>query len=158
MLSLFDDLLLHKDDEPFFHNECMSLKRQVHRPTTPTIKKALERRYHSVVRAKRRAHLLGQLRVLISEQYSHPRSFWKQLRESHADSPVRMQNVQVWDACLAQVADVGCPAVCHFLEEAYPQCPSGAAATLNTPITNVEVEDGLARVTMGVLRVYLLSS
>ena len=60
-----------------------------------------------------------------------------------------MQNVQVWDAYLAQVADVGCPTQCHFLEEAYPQCPSGAAAALNTPITNAEVEDGLARLHNG---------
>ena len=140
---------LRPANKSFFDNECMPLKRRVHHATDPTIKKALERRYHGVVRAKRRAHLLGRLRVLISEQYSHPRSFWKQLRESHADLPVSMQNVQVWDAYLAQVADVGCPAMCHFLEEAYPQCPSAAAATLNAPLTNAEVEDGLARLHNG---------
>ena len=74
--------------------------------------------------------LLGWLQFLIREQYLHPRSFWKQLRESHADLPVSLQNVPVWDDYLAQVADVGCPAASHFLEEAYPQCPTGAAARI----------------------------
>ena len=35
---------------------------------------------------------------------------------------------------------------CHFLlEEAYPQCPTGAAPALNTLTTIEEVEDDLAR-------------
>ena len=135
---------LRPANKAFFDKECMSLKRQVHRATGDT-RRDLERRYHSPVCAKRRAHLLGRLKVLISEQYSHPRRFWKQLRESHAALPVCLQAVQVWDDYQAQVADVGCPATCLFMEEAYPQRPIGAAATLNMPITTGEVEHGLAR-------------
>lgn len=116
---------LRPANKPCFDKECMSLKGRVHRATDPTTRKTLERRYHSAVRTKRRAHLLGRLQVLISEQYSHPRGFWMQLRESHADQPVSLQDVQVWDDYLGQAADVGCPAACHFLEEAHPQCPTG---------------------------------
>jgi hypothetical protein len=61
------------------------LKRQVHRTVDPTARRNLKRKYHSPVRAKRLAHLLSRLQGLISEQNSHPRSVWEQLRESHAD-------------------------------------------------------------------------
>ena len=40
-------------------------------------------------------------------------------------------------------------AIVPFLWEAYPQCPTGAAATLNTPNITEEVEDGLARLHNG---------
>ena len=76
---------LRPANKVFFDKECMSLKGRMHRAIDPTARKTLERRYHSVVRTKRCAHLLGRLQVLISEQYSHPRGFWMQLRELHAD-------------------------------------------------------------------------
>jgi hypothetical protein len=62
---------------------------------------------------------------------------------------VSLQNVQAWGNYLAQVAHMGCPAACHFLEEACPQCPAGAAAILNAPFTTAEVEDGFARLHNG---------
>ena len=135
--------------KPFFDRQCAQLKREMHRAPDPISRKALERRYHSLVRSKRRKHMQQRLEDLITQQYSHPRSFWKLLRQEHAELPLSLQAVQLWDAYLADVADKGRPQGCQFLDEAYPQQPVIAAQCLNSPISEDEVEEGLARLHNG---------
>ena len=79
------------------------------------------------------------------QQHSHPRNFWKLLRQEHTELPLSLQAVQRWDTYLADVADKGQPQDCQLLDEAYPQQPISAAHCLNSPISVDEVEKGLAR-------------
>ena len=136
-------------NKPFFDRQCAQLKREVLHARDPAARRALERRYHSIVRSKRRKYLQQQLQDLITQQYSNPRSFWKILRQEHAELPPSLHAVQLWDPYLADVADKGQPHNCQFLDEAYPQQPSSAAQCLNSPISVDEVQAGLARLHNG---------
>ena len=84
-------------NKPFFDRQCAQLKRQVQRAPDPITRKALERRYHSLVRSKRRKYLQQRLQDLIAPQYSNPRGFWKLPRQEHAKLPLSLQAVQLWD-------------------------------------------------------------
>ena len=54
----------------FFDHECVALKLAVCREADLVLQKALERKYHSVVRAKRRAYRLHRLcTILVEEQF-----------------------------------------------------------------------------------------
>jgi hypothetical protein len=99
----------------FYDAECLVLKpqlRRVDRSTNPAAWKQLERRYHSLVRSKKRAFQLDRLKNLLSEQRKNPRL--STIRTMQSDLPVSMQNVQSWDAFLAIVANIGSPAGCHY--------------------------------------------
>ena len=136
--------------QPFFDAQCQALKQAVRRTRDPAARKQLERQYHSLVRSKRRAYRLGRLRAFITEQYTQPRRFWKQLRSQHVPLPVCLQNVQDWEAYLAQLANVGQVAVdAEPPHAAYPQQLVQPAKCLNNPISEEEVLDGLQRLHNG---------
>ena len=135
--------------QPFFDAECAILKRAVRRERDLDFKKTLERRYHSVVRAKRRAYKLARLRTVLCEEQSQPRRFWKSLRAARSDLPASLQHVQQWDTFLDRVADCGSPADVHLPAGAFPQQPMEPAASLNDPITAGEVRQRLDRLHNG---------
>ena len=136
--------------QPFFDAECQALKQTVRRTRDPAARKQAERQYHSLVRSKRRAYRFRRLRAFITEQYTQPRRFWKQLRSQHVPLPVSLQNVQDWEAYLAQLANVGQVAVdAEPPHAAYPQQPLQPAECLNDPISEEEVLDGLQRLHNG---------
>ena len=130
-------------DKPFFDAECRDLKRQVRGAQDFATRKRLERQYHSLVRTKRRAFRLGRLRDLLDQQYAKPRSFWKFLRSSQTPLPVSLQPVQVWDAYLDKLADIGQVENCALPPAAYPQQPLEPASCLNVAISEEEVQAGL---------------
>ena len=69
---------------PFYDNECLRLKREYRRLARREGHSAqvreLERKYHSYVRARKRAWLLDQLRAATQQFNRDPRSFWRHLR------------------------------------------------------------------------------
>lgn len=140
--------------QPFFDAECQALKRGVRisaqQGVEPAALRAMERHYHSVVRSKRRAHRVQQLKVLISAQKEDPRRFWKTLRSQHSRLPVQLSQVQQWDPYLHKVADIQLPELPPGLPHAsYPQCPTQLAAELNAPFTLAEVLCGLKKLHNG---------
>ena len=84
--------------QPFYDAECQSLKRGLRIRTSQGAGREelrnLERHYHTVVRGKRRAHRVQQLKLLITEQHQDPRCFWKRLRTKHVRLPVQLSRVQ----------------------------------------------------------------
>ena len=135
--------------QPFFDAACASLKRAVHRAKDPAARKTLERKYHSVVRSKRRAYRLARLRDMLDENFSHSRRFWKLLRSKPSELPSALQQVQKWDAFLQTVADCGCPSGCQLPLDAYPEQPLDAAVSLNEPICALEVTAALQKLHNG---------
>ena len=63
--------------------------------------------------------------------------------------PLSLQEVQLWDAYLADFPDTGQPQGWQFLDEAYPQQLVIAVQCLSSPISLDEVEEGLARLHNG---------
>lgn len=110
---------------------------------------ALERRYHSLVRSKRRAHRQRELQALLVDQRGDPRRFWKRLRGVRRDLPLQLLPVQCWDSYLRRVGNLGLPDGCALPAEAFPQQDVVAAAALNAPITLEEVLGGLKRLNNG---------
>ena len=114
--------------------------------------KKLERTYHSTVRAKRRAHRLAQLHDLLGELRSNPRSIWQRLKISHCELPIQLQNVQAWDAYLANIANVhtmrdqpinhptALPSAAFPIQ---PPAPIDLRTALDAPISLEEVQVGL---------------
>ena len=139
--------------KPFFDAECAALKRQVRalrRRDGPSEEaKVLERRYHSVVRTKRRAHRQRMLEATLQEQRGNPRGFWQKLRCDHQPLPAPLCRVQEWDAFLRKVAD------CHsgfsgpLPPASHPNQVHGEASRLNSPITTEEVLVGLHKLHNG---------
>ena len=132
--------------QPFFDDQCAALKRQLRRLPSNTdmaARKQLERKYHSVVRTKKRAYQLDRLKLLLRDQRTQPRRFWKSLRTMCSELPVGLQQVQTWDAFLADLCNAGSTAACHIPPDAYPQQPHENAAGLNAPISVQEVLHGL---------------
>ena len=135
----------------FFQVECRrQLKRHIRasarQGANPEELRALERTYHSTVRAKRRTHRLTQLRSLLAELKTDPRAFWKRLKTHQADLPVQLQTVQAWDDYLQHVADLGLPIISSLSFGAFPvqQIASlEAVAALHAPISLAEVSRGL---------------
>ena len=124
--------------QPFFDAECRSLKRQV-RTATPEERGALEQLYHSVVKRKKRAYRMARLQQLVDSHCLQQRSFWVKLRHHPTQLPMALQNVQSWDAFIAQVADARLPPALFLPDCAYPQQDPARAAALDADITVAEV-------------------
>ncbi len=60
--------------------------------------KDLERRYHSIVRGKKRKWLLRRLQEVVAEFYSNPGGFWRTVRGPRAPSRGPLQDHTAWDA------------------------------------------------------------
>ncbi len=133
--------------QPFFDLECRDSKRAVRacvrRGGTREEFRRLERQYHSLVRAKRRAHRRDELQRLLADQCGDPRRFWKRLRAASRQLPPQLQCVQHWDGYLRRVADLPSPPGCALPAEAFPQRDVGVAAALNALVSLDEVRDGL---------------
>ena len=140
---------------PFFDEECLRLKRQVRACASPggdqDELKRLERRYHSLVRSKRRAHRKQQLQRLAAEQHQEPRRFWQRLRQQQSPLPEQLYSVDAWDGFLQQVAKLDAPPAQGLPDAAFPQQHAGAPAVaeLDVPITLKDVTAGLQRLRSG---------
>ncbi len=122
------DRAVHRAHAPFSDAECRALKRHVqamaNRGSNPSELRAMERRYHSLVRSKRRAYRVAQLKHLIDEQYANPRSFWKRFRGQNGKLPEQLRPVQSWDAYLQQLAGQPMLDVPPLPDMAYPVHPA----------------------------------
>jgi len=143
----------HGRHKPFFDAECAALKRRMRalqrhgRP--PEEARAMERQYHSVVRAKRRAYRQRQLEATLQEQRVNPRGFWQKVRCDHQSLPGPLCTVQKWDAFLEGVSDC-CSAFSGPLPPAsHPDQGGPAASQLNNPISHEEVLIGLRKLHNG---------
>ena len=85
----------------------------------------------------------------MTEQCLQPRQLWKQLRSAHTPLPVSLQPVQLWDLHLQQLADIREAGGATLPEVAYPQQPLQPAASLNDPVSEENVEEGLLRLHNG---------
>ena len=147
---------------PFFDGACRLLKKQVRacarRGGDPSALRALERKYHSTVRAKRRAHQLTRLRALLEELRTDPRAFWRRINARRSALPVQLHTVQAWDAYLHGIANLGPPislptAFPDALAASFPlqpPSPTPAVAALAAPISVPEVVAGVGGCTMAV--------
>ena len=93
--------------QPFYDGECVALKRQLRRLGSagdPVARKALERRYHGLVRQKKRAYHLERLKQLLVDERKRPRQFWKALRAKHSDLPIGLQRVQAWGSYIGHLS------------------------------------------------------
>lgn len=139
--------------KPFFDHECRAMKYRVRallrREGRSDTFRALEREYHSLVRAKRRVFQKQALEDTLAEQRSNPRSFWKRLRANHKPLPLGLCQVQKWDGYIANVAS--CPAVSleSLPADSHPTHSPAGASQLNDPLTLLEVLDGLKRLHNG---------
>ena len=140
-------------DQPFFDRQCADSKRAVravarHGGDRQEFRR-LERQYHSLVRAKRRAHRQRELQQLLADQRGDPRRFWKRLRTAARPLPPQLQAVQHWDEYLHRVAGLEAAGEPTLPHEAYPQRDVRLAASMNGAITLREVSDGLKRLNNG---------
>ena len=136
--------------QPFFDAECLALKRQVRRLGStgdPLARKALERRYHSLVRQRKRAYHFKRLQQLLVDERKRPRQFWKVLRAKHSDLPIGLQRVQAWESYIANLSHCGSAEGCSLPGAAYPQ--QLQADALNVPISLQEVLVGLQKLHNG---------
>lgn len=139
--------------QPFYDLECQALKcglrARIRQGAGREELRTLERHYHTVVRGKRRAHRVQQLKLLITEQHQDPRCFWKRLRSKHLRLPVQLSQVQRWDGYLHKLAGMELPNLAQLPDASYPQCSPDLAAVLNVPITLEEVSNGLQKLHNG---------
>ncbi len=136
--------------QPFYDGEFVALKRQlrrVGRSGDPVARKELERRYHSLVRQKKRAYHLERLKQLLVDERMRPRRFWKALRAKHSDLPIGLQRVQAWGSYIGHLSHCGSAEGCSLPGVAYPQQPHADA--LNVPISLQDVLDGLHKLHNG---------
>lgn len=135
--------------KPFFDTECFTLKRQVRllgrQGRASPEYKTLERQYHALVRAKRRAYRLRMLEDVLREQQVNPRGFWGKLRSDPRPLPASLCRVQVWDGYLRRLSDCGSALVPSLPQASHPLQPHPDAARLDEPITEDEVLEGLLK-------------
>ena len=149
------DHAVHRAHAPFYDSKCHALKRQVRaladRGGNRSDLRAMERRYYSLVRTKRRAHRVAQLKDLIDEQYANPLSFWKRLRGQTSQLPKQLKPVQSWDAYLQQLAGRPMLDVPPLPDMAYLVHPANheQVAGLNAPISLGEGLEGLQKLHNG---------
>jgi exonuclease III len=134
----------HVHNKPFFDQECMALKRQLHRKARSggihtEEYKLLERQYHTLVRAKRRAFLVSRLRETLRERRDNPRAFWRRLRVDVQPLPLSLCRVQVWEDYLGRVAVHPHSRTIQLPLESHPVRPLAQAEQLEAPIAEEEV-------------------
>jgi exonuclease III len=138
---------------PFYDTECVTSKRlyraAIRRKAPPAELHSLERNYHNLVRAKRRAYHRRRLHDLLDCQRHDPRRFWKRLRSSGDELPLSLQDPHVWTPYLTDLCNTYSPTTPVLPDEAYPHRYPTPCAPLNDPITEDEVRDGLTRLHNG---------
>ena len=130
---------------PYIDHECLELKRAYRRLARcggdPLQVKALERRYHSLVRAKKRRWMLQRLHTVVQDLLSNPRSFWRALRGPPSPLPGPLRDPAAWDTYL----DALCRPLLVTRQDVLPieVCPilrGEPAAHLSEPFTLAEVQ------------------
>ena len=89
---------------------------------------------------------MARLLQLVDSHCLQQRSFWVRLRHHPTQLPMALQNVQSWDAFIAQVADARLPPALFLPDCAYPQQDPAA---VNADITVAEVVSQLPKLHNG---------
>ena len=135
--------------QPFFDAECRKLKREVWHLGRRVgwkgeVFKRLERRYHAVVRRKRRAYQFQRTCQTLNEVKSEPKKFWKSFQDAHEQLPHTMRSVHAWDSFVESLA--GSPNTASVQTdppfEAYPtqDAPLPHPEELTAPFSCDEIE------------------
>jgi hypothetical protein len=107
---------------PYYDVECVQLKAWACR-APPALRRACERRYHSLVRSKARIYKRALLFSLIRDKSIHNRDCWKRFKGVGARLPTCLRSVGPWGAFMARVADIGGGNNVSLPLEAYPVHP-----------------------------------
>jgi len=142
---------------PFYDEECRRLKREYRRLARRdghTVEvRELERRYHSYVRAKKRAWLLQQLKSATQQFYGDSRRFWQQFRGPAPRLPGPLCDHGAWREYMGSLAGTNLehppsqPAPLSHI--AYPILRNEIEGSLNEPFTIEEVEVALGALNTG---------
>eukprot|EP00884_Botryococcus_braunii_P003374 jgi/Botrbrau1/13037/Bobra.0389s0027.1 len=151
-----------RQHQPFFDQECRALKREVWRYGMLTKWRGdefrrLERKYHAIVRKKKRAYQAQKLKTLVHQKHFNPHRFWKTLRRERDRLPEPLRDVSAWDSYINSLASgLGTEEPAHGLPiGAYPphQVPEDhghdQCDELNAPFTVEEIELGLRALANG---------
>jgi hypothetical protein len=140
--------------KPFFDKECLELKRawkklgrQVgwHDAGVRT----LERRYHALVRSKKRSWLLQQLQGIIAMYHSEPRRFWRILHGSSPRLPDPLSHPSAWSSFALGLQSVPISVHSILSEVAFPHQAPSSSTQLEIPFTLVEVESAILSMKSG---------
>jgi exonuclease III len=151
-----------RQHQPFFDQECRALKREVWRYGMLTKWRGdefrrLERKYHAIVRRKKRAYQAQKLKTLIHQKHFNPHRFWKTLRRDKDRLPEPLKDVSAWDSYINSLASgLGNEEPAQGLPiGAYPprQVPEDHGHDhcdeLNAPFTVEEIDLGLRALANG---------
>jgi hypothetical protein len=113
--------------QPFFDAVCRKLKREVWHLGRRVgwrgeVFKALERKYHALVRRKRRSYQFQRACQTLEHMKSQPKKFWASFQDAPERLPQALRNVRAWDSFVQSLAGsprmVSSPA--NPRHEAYP--------------------------------------
>jgi hypothetical protein len=95
--------------QPFFDAECRKLKREVWQLGRRVgwkgeVFKRLERRYHALVRRKRRSYQFHRTSQTLEQLKSEPRKFWKSFQDAPEQLPHALRSVHAWDSFVQSLA------------------------------------------------------
>ena len=123
--------------QPFFDTECRKLRREVWRLGRRVgwqgdVFKRLERRYHALVRRKRRAHQFQRACHTLEQLKSDPKKVWTSFQDAPERLPQPLRSVRAWDSFVQSLA--GSPSGISPLTTA----PLDAYPWRHNPMTNPE--------------------
>jgi hypothetical protein len=144
--------------QPFFDAECRKLKREVWHLGRRVgwrgeVFKALERKYHALVRRKRRSYQFQRACQTLEHMKSQPKKFWASFQDAPERLPQALRNVRAWDSFVQSLA--GSPGMVSSLanppHEAYPphNSPLAHPQELIAPFSCDEIEVALNSMSNG---------
>jgi hypothetical protein len=109
--------------QPFFDAECRKLKREVWHLGRRVgwrgeVFKALERKYHALVRRKRRSYQFQRACQTLEHMKSQPKKFWASFQDAPERLPQALRNVRAWDSFVQSLA--GSPGMVSSLANPSP--------------------------------------
>jgi len=144
------------DHKPFFDKECRVpkhyLRSSKRRFGTSEETKELERKYHALVRGKKRQFMAQQVKSITKLKWDDPRAFWRTLKGNKCEIPGPIAQVQHWDSFIRHVANG--PQVEVLLPplslEAYPTFENCEGhSKLDADISVGDIEFGLRKLNTG---------
>jgi hypothetical protein len=151
-----------RQHQPFFDQECRALKRKVWRCGMLTKWQGdefqrLERKYHAIVRRKKRAYQAQKLKTLVNQKHFNPHRFWKTLRRDKDRLPDPLRDVSAWDSYIHSLASglgneepaQGLPIGAYPPHEVPHDHGHDHCDELNAPFTVQEIELGLRALANG---------
>ena len=145
--------VVHK---PFFDQECLDakhcLRATMRRCGHTSETKELERKYHALVRRKKRDYMVHHIKAVMKLRWDDPRAFWKTFKGNQAEIPGPIAQCQHWENFIRQLAsrtqaNDGYSPLSH---EVYPQLETGEGhEKLDVDISIEDVDYGLCQLNSG---------